>query len=222
MNRLEIQRNVELLKEGISEVEHGRQLLEQAEIMKKAFYDGCEDSFVLLNTNLEIVSYNSSAAELFEKNGKVLQKGKNVLEYLLHDSMNFVRQRLGKALDGENVSFEFFANANTEKQSWNKISVSPTYNSKHDLIGLACIGCNIDEDKILREKIEIQKSTLAQIAQLHSHQIRHPLTNILSIINLLKQDDFKMTEQYISYLESASNELDQVIRKVVNDSHKAA
>ncbi|HEX8334830.1 MAG TPA: GAF domain-containing protein [Segetibacter sp.] len=222
MHCLEIQRNIEILKDGISAVEQNKELLDQAEIMKKAFYDGCEDLFILLNNNFEIVSYNSSTQNFFTLNGREIKKGKNIVEYLMPENARLVEEMLYKAKAGEAATFEILSNANTNVQSWNKFTVSPTYNSKQQLIGLACIGCNIDEDKMLHEKISLQKSTLSQIAQLHSHQIRHPLTNILGIINLLKQDDFKMTEQYLTYLESASNELDDVIRKVVIDSHQAA
>jgi len=73
-----------------------------------------------------------------------------------------------------------------------------------------------------QEKIEIQHSTLSKIAQTHSHQIRHPLTNILAIIDMLKREDFIMTKQYIEFLEISSKELDQVIRDVVMDSYTSA
>lgn len=79
-----------------------------------------------------------------------------------------------------------------------------------------------DKEKRQQEKIEMQYTTLSKIAQIHSHEIRHPLTNILAIIEMLKQEDFAMTKQYLEFLEISSKQLDEVIRKVVMDTYTSA
>lgn len=140
----------------------------------------------------------------------------------MSSNVSQVTRFLEKAQKGETNSFEILANPGSENAFWNRFTISPAYNSKKELIGIACIGSNIDKEKRQQEKIEIQHYTLSKIAQVHSHEIRHPLTNILAIIDMLKHEDFRMTEQYIGFLETASKELDQVIRNVVMDSYTAA
>ena len=222
MQRLEMKLNLQRLKESIEEVEHNKALLEQAEIMKTAFYDRCEDYFVLLNSKFEIVYYNSSIENLFIKRNNALQKGKKIIEYLEPPNVPVVQDVLLKAISGETGSIEVLGDVNRERPFWSRFTVSPTYDSNNRLIGIACMGCNIDEEKRQQEEIKLQKLRLSQIAQLHSHDIRHPLTNILAIVDILKQEDFKLTEQYLGYLEHSSKELDAVIRKIVIDSHEAA
>jgi hypothetical protein len=224
MHRLELHYNAQLIKESVIEEVHHKELLEQAEVMKTAFYDNCEDYFLLLNNTFEIVSFNASAELFFSQrnNGPRLIKGKKITQYLLPSNVSKVERSLKKAQEGQTNSFEILANPNSENAFWNRFSLSPAYNSKKELIGIACIGCNIDKEKKQQEKIELQYAVLSKIAKIHAHEIRHPLTNILAIIELLKKEDFTMTKQYIEFLEASSKELDQVIRGVVMDSYTSA
>ncbi len=68
----------------------------------------------------------------------------------------------------------------------------------------------------------MQGLVLKEIAQMYSHQVRHPLTNIMALIDLIRCDDFEMTKKYLGFLETASKELDHIIRNVVLVSAKAA
>lgn len=222
LHRLELLQNLQLLQAGIQETEYNKELLEQAEVMKKAFYDGCDDFFLLLNPKLEIVSFNAATDNLFKSVGKSIEKGERILEYLQPANAALFETIFQKAQKGEMSSFELLGNANTLNQRWFKFSVSPTYNNRMDLIGIACIGCDIDKEKTQQAKLNLQSSTLFKIAELHSHQIRHPLTNILAMINIIKQDNFTVSEQFLEFLEKASKELDEAIRNIVLDSVEAA
>ncbi len=107
MHRLELHLNVQLLKDSVIEEQHNKDLLGQTEVMKKAFYDGCEDYFFLLNNQFEIVSFNTSAVSFFNKrnNGLTLQQGKKLSEYLLPSNVYKVERFLQKAQEGETNSF---------------------------------------------------------------------------------------------------------------------
>lgn len=221
MQRLETKKNIKLLRDSIEEAKRNAQLLEQAEVMEKTFYNNSGDYFLLLNTSNEIVAYNTAAEELFSRYGKRIRKGRKLLDYLLPSSIETFNKYLLKAKQGECVYFEFLMNEPADNQSWCKIHLNPTYNSTNEFIGIACLGCNIDNDKRLQIRIEQQKTTLTQIARLHSHDIRHPLTNIMGIVNLIKQESYQFNKQYIEYLDTASQELDTVIKKIVMESHEA-
>ena len=222
MHRLEMEMNLQRLNESIREVEQNRELLEQAEIMKSAFYDSSDDYFLLLNKKFEIVSFNPAIRTFFRQRSIEPEKGDKILQYLATNQLPQAREIFQKAKSGETTTVEINGKAWGDTTGWNKFTISPTYNAKKQLIGFACIGYNIDQEKKQQEKIDLQNNILSQIAQLHAHQIRHPLTNILGIINILKEEDFKMTKEYLGFLETASIELDGIIRKVVSDSHKAA
>lgn len=224
IHRLELNRNMQLLKETIIEAEHTKELLEQAEVIKEAFYDNCNDYFILVSPKAEIVSFNKPAQEFFlkRKDGQPLEEGKNIFNYIHPNNIPAMSKLFEVVKGGISKTVEVLVNPDSENTFWNKFTISPMRNSKKELIGITCIGCNVDNEKRQMEKINRQSSTLSQIAQLHSHQLRHPLTNILGIIEIMKQDGFAMSEQFIGFLESASKELDQVIRNIVLDSRQAA
>lgn len=221
MQRLETKRNIQLLKYSIEEATRNQQLIEQAEVMKKAFYDNSNDYFLLINSSYEIVAFNAATEQLCARYGRSIAKGDKLLDYVSPASVDKFKYLLSKASAGESVYFEYLMNEAQDDESWCKIFFNPTYNSLNELIGISCIGCNLDKDKELQNTINQQKTTLAQIAKLHSHEIRHPLTNIMGLVSLIKQESFRFNEQYISYLDQASQELDSVIKKIVLNSYEA-
>lgn len=102
IRRLELQLSMQVLKDSIVEEQHNKDLLEQAEIMKNAFYDSCEDYFLLLNNQFEIGSFNASSVDFFNKriNGAKLQKGPKIFEYLIPLNVSKVKWFLEKAQEG--------------------------------------------------------------------------------------------------------------------------
>ncbi len=59
---------------------------------------------------------------------------------------------------------------------------------------------------------------LKKISFMQSHEIRHPLTNILSLVNLLKEGQLTADEDWISMLVDEAHILDVKINEIVTDS----
>lgn len=70
------------------------------------------------------------------------------------------------------------------------------------------------------QAIEKQNSKLQEIAFNHSHIIRAPLTNIMGILNLIKEIDFNNPEsaELLDHLFTSCNQLDEKIAEVVEKS----
>ncbi|WP_163400436.1 PAS domain S-box protein [Flavobacterium fluviatile] len=70
------------------------------------------------------------------------------------------------------------------------------------------------------QAIESQNSKLQEIAFSHSHIIRAPLTNIMGILNLIKETDPGNPEsaELLEYLSKSCNQLDEKISEVVEKS----
>lgn len=71
-------------------------------------------------------------------------------------------------------------------------------------------------------QIEIQNEKLKNIAWTQSHLVRGPLSRILGIINLIENQKSKISDMplLLEKLKISSNELDDVIRKIVNESQE--
>ncbi|MGB6036151.1 MAG: PAS domain-containing protein [Cryomorphaceae bacterium] len=70
--------------------------------------------------------------------------------------------------------------------------------------------------------IKAQNEKLKKIAWLQSHELRGPLTRIMGLADLVKQDGFKdvTIDEFLTYLNSAAYDLDQVIREIVEGSEE--
>ncbi|MCZ4407633.1 PAS domain-containing protein [Cryomorphaceae bacterium 1068] len=70
--------------------------------------------------------------------------------------------------------------------------------------------------------IEAQNEKLKRIAWTQSHELRGPLTRIMGLTTMVEQDGFKdiSIEEFLSYLKTASAELDEVIKEIVDASEE--
>ncbi|RZK55617.1 MAG: PAS domain S-box protein [Pedobacter sp.] len=68
------------------------------------------------------------------------------------------------------------------------------------------------------EQVEKQNRALQQIAFIQSHEIRHPLTIIMSLVDLAKKGVFALNEKWIDMLSNSANTLDERIKAIVNET----
>lgn len=71
-----------------------------------------------------------------------------------------------------------------------------------------------DNLKTLEEKNE----SLRQIAHMQSHDIRQPLTSIMGIMDMIKNDGYKADKEKLLMIEEAANELDNKIHAIVEQT----
>ncbi|HKK40214.1 MAG TPA: histidine kinase dimerization/phospho-acceptor domain-containing protein, partial [Cryomorphaceae bacterium] len=70
--------------------------------------------------------------------------------------------------------------------------------------------------------ITAQNEKLKKIAWTQSHELRGPLTRIMGLSNLVKQDGLKdiTMDEFLNYLNAAAGELDHVIKEIVEASEE--
>jgi len=76
---------------------------------------------------------------------------------------------------------------------------------------------NVTERKVREQKIIQQNESLLSIAHVQAHEFRAPLTTIMGLMSLIKDDGYEMAGNYLPYLEMAVNNLDEKIKNVVVD-----
>jgi len=72
--------------------------------------------------------------------------------------------------------------------------------------------------KIQVEEIEERNKSLFRIAQIQSHEIRHPLTTIMGLVNLIQENYQAVDEEWIGMLQEATKSLDDKIFSIVNET----
>lgn len=89
---------------------------------------------------------------------------------------------------------------------------------------LRVIGATLDvtESRNLLEKIKAQNEILRQVAWEQAHLVRSPLTRMQSLIPLLENQDYELwsREELFSLVTSSLEELDEVIKKLVEKTEK--
>lgn len=179
-----------------------------------------EGYFLLIDVNLQIITFNKAFTKILKTKNK--NRSSNLMDCIdaLHKHwflFLFETAKKGKCVQQEILIFDERKNLH-----WVRFDVSPSYNMKNEISGITFIGKNIDKEKSQEEKIEMQKLLLREIAFTYSHELRHPLTNILAVINLLKNDNLKMTQLYFECIEVASKKMDEVIKTVAMQLYNAA
>lgn len=72
-------------------------------------------------------------------------------------------------------------------------------------------------EKQIEEK-EAKNQSLMKIAQLQSHQIRQPLTTIMGLVNLIKNGDQTVDDEWLELLSMATANFDTKIQEVVAET----
>jgi GAF domain-containing protein len=78
--------------------------------------------------------------------------------------------------------------------------------------------------KLLDEKmqqIDVQNKTLLDIAFIQSHEFRGPLSTIIGLMNVIKEEEYHSPKQYLQLMEKAVAKLDDKIRLVVKATEVA-
>jgi GAF domain-containing protein len=217
--RIELNARVKDYEEIQNKFAKQKQLFEKAETTIKAFYNSTDEFYLLLNNKLEVIAFNRAVKDFFEQQAPEfeIQEGVSFLNCVIPSLLPKVRMILQDALQGKEVKNESLIDLSIDN-FWLRYNISPVYNDETEIIGIACIGSNKNLEKHQEEKIKAQKNTLSEIAQLYSHQVRSPLTNILGLVDLMKRDSIETSSPYLQMLDSAAHDLDSVIRDIVYQS----
>jgi hypothetical protein len=179
------------------------------------------DYQILLNNQLEIIVYNNCAAHFTRHfTGCELKKGANVLTYISSEFTDEFTSLCCKAFIGEKVHYEHYVNKKPYNNTWFCFTLSPIYNNSTKVIGIIVTGTNINKQKKQEKTIRHQSDSLSVIAQLQSHQVRQPVTSILGLISLIKEDNYIPQKEYLIGLEKAAHQLDEVIQTIVSQSRR--
>lgn len=180
--------------------------------------------FLLLNLNHQILTINEAFAHLMNIDIHFVNSkpAKSIYKCISAEDTEWFRPLFEMAKNGKSCQHEVMMKDEHENERWIRFDFSPMFTLKNKIRGITCIGVNISKEKVQEQKIVHQNLLLKEIASTYSHELRHPLTNIMAIIDIMKYGDVKMNKMYFKYLETASKQLDAVIHNVVNQTYMVA
>jgi PAS domain S-box-containing protein len=125
-----------------------------------------------------------------------------------------------RAFSGERyVTRHQSPNPGTQDITFFEVSFNPIYRrSKNEIVGVGCFARDITNRLKAEEALIEQNERLKNIASLSSHELRRPVASMLGLLNIIDNENFSNPEnqQIIEHLRTVGNEIDEVIRLIVN------
>lgn len=193
-----------------------------------AILNNAIDSNILIDLDYKVLTCNRIAKEDTKKiMGREMREGDDFRDFLAFFDQKIsdvFYQAFDRALKGESVRIEEEFDVKSKSFTvWYHYQYDTVYSEDGEIIGVSLTSTNIDQRKKAEEKVLEQNERLKEIAWVQSHKVRHPLANILGLVNLLKNDPEaspELKKQIFDYLFKASKQLDEIIHEVVEKSEE--
>lgn len=205
----------------VSETVHATESLQKSEANLRAIFDNTETAYVLLDTQLNIVSFNQLANRIaWEVLGKTLADGTYSPDYFKEDFRDRFKKYLQNVLRGSNISYEMKDPQGAGFDKWYNINYHPVWNNEKKVMGLIIAITEITarktmelQEKKITEELMQRNQDLEQFAYIISHNLRSPVANIIGISDALAdgnldEDDKQM---FMQGLTVSVKKLDNII-----------
>lgn len=195
-----------------------KQKAEASKTRLQAFFESSNTCYMLLNTSQQVMYFNKAAAQFVLGEYKVtLEEGFNIEPFIKTDYIEGFKTAFQNALQGRSYTEEKLLYYKNSGQVCLQFSFAPVLNTDGNITGVSFACEDITRQREGAEKIKHQNNTLLNIAFLQSHELRQPVSSILGLLNLIK-DDSGNKDEYLGYLQDAVDELDAKLQRVVTES----
>jgi PAS domain S-box-containing protein len=216
INIMELKISQGLLLQNQKEVAEQKQAINEAEIKLRSFFESSVNFHVLLGKNGELLDYNKTAYN-FVKNAyqAKLVRGCTFVDYIEPTFRDIFIFNYTQCLDGKKAYEEGFTDYENLGRIWWEASFEPAYNNGDEIIGVSYLIRNVTDRKLYEQKIVEQNQSLLNIAYIQAHEYRGPLTSVMGLMNLIKQEDYLAPVEYLQMMETAVNKLDEKMHEII-------
>lgn len=217
--QMEYKISLEMLEKKKIEVEHKDEIIKKAEITMRSFFESSADFHILLGKAGEVIDYNKAAYNFIKDNhGIKLFKGIFFNMFVHTDFLEKFTQKYNIAINGSRGFEEGHTNLGKRGVVWWEATFETARDANNEVVGVSYILRDVTDRKIKEQKILEQNTSLLKIAHLQSHQFRAPLTTIIGMVDLIKQEKNNAPDEYFFLLGNAVSNLDQKIKEIVNNA----
>ncbi|MBW4890799.1 GAF domain-containing protein [Mucilaginibacter sp. HMF5004] len=182
----------------------------------RAMFEGLTDQYFLIGKKGELIDFNRAAYDaVLQNHNQKLFYGQPIKNVLTNAYKYGFRLHFKNALKGEREQFEIQADYGKKGKIWWECVMAPVSNTDNEIIGVSYVVRNIDTRKVFEEKIIEQNKLLSRIAEIQSHDYRGPVATILGLMNLIENDNYIASKEYLQMMQIAVNTLDEKIHEVV-------
>jgi PAS domain S-box-containing protein len=187
---MERKAGIKLLAEKQALVDQQQKLLDDASIRLRSFFESSTNFQVLLGKTGEIIDFNKTAANFIKGIHKDdLVRGAMLEPYLAKNFVDTFTEHYYQALQGASSIVEGSTDYDAHGIIWWDAIFEPARDNDENIIGISYIIRNTTERKQKEQKIVKQNESLLSLAHIQAHEFRAPLTTIMGIMNLIKEDN---------------------------------
>jgi len=194
-------------------------VLKKTEANLNAILNHADSGYVLYDDELKIIAYNALAQEFSHLlYSKTLVEGNHLLSYFPENRHNALIEITRQVMDGKKICYEAYFKID-ENEKWIEVRWLNVKNEENKNWGFILASKDITEKKLADIKLEKmtndllkQNQALEQFANIISHNLRAPVANIISLVNMTMDDngDFEK-ELALDFILSSSQALNKVI-----------
>jgi PAS domain S-box-containing protein len=196
--------------------------IEESEANFRTILQTTDTAYLLLDKDLKVKSFNELAGKysraLFNHETKI---GDYLPDCVSSNRKEAIRDRLHQVLNGMTVEYVIGMPTDDGKGMWIFNRFLPIIGVDKKLLGVMIATRDISDQK--REELQRERlmsdliqhnRELEQFTYIVSHNLRAPVTNIISIVDTLSDDTFSPEDksQFQSFLLDSANKLDEIIR----------
>ncbi|RXK86256.1 GAF domain-containing protein [Filimonas effusa] len=212
INKLELLLTIKHLNQTLAEAEYQKKQLQEKSIRLRAFFEGFNSCYLLIDRENRLLDFNHAAAALFKQlQREDLWVGRPLENFIDANLLPAVQKGVAEALAGQSSKNEAVGYYENEAIWW-EMHFSPAKDHDGKIIGVSFNSIDISANKKQQQAILIQNSSLRQIAYIQSHEFRKPVASILGLMHLIKDSNYEEAAFYLPYMEEAVNELDEKIK----------
>ncbi len=191
--------------------------LQKSEANLRAIMDTTDTAYVLLDTQLNVVTFNYVAVRLLNVQlSNFPKEGGSIVDLIPPERLPQFRRYSEDVLKGKNISYEVNYLLADSSIGFFSVRMFPIKNAENEIFGMLVEVSDITEIKKYTNAIEEQNKMFKEIAWLQSHIVRAPLARMMGIANLIKDNDLDIEEnkEFLQHLSTSADELDTIIKDI--------
>jgi PAS domain S-box-containing protein len=207
----------------ITDRKYAEEKVRKSEANLQTIFDNGDTAYILIDTNLRIVSFNQPAKKFAgEELGCHLHEGKYSLDCFTAGRSANISNALQKALTGEAVNYEMKYPQPDNSDKWYYARYFPVLNNGK-IQGIILALTDITERKVIEretlalvDKLQSKNKDLRQFAYIISHNLRAPITKIQGLASLFDSspDEELLNKSLLENIKTEANNLDEVVKDI--------